>query len=1276
MNGFTVPTNINNAVQGQQSGQVQGQQYGQVQAPTNYTSTNYMIPSENAVNLANAGDYDVMEELDHVYKRHDMFIGSNTGYHHDERILDMKNPNKLKFITQNISWAEGAERIYLEILTNGSDNVDISRRNGFDIGILDIKMNETVISIRNGGRPIPIQLHHTGKWTPEVIFGTLRSSSTFSEKKVRTGAGVNGYGAKLTNIFSKKFVVKVGDPFNQKEYYQEFSNNMKVINEPIITPYSGEPYVEISYEMDFQKFGCDKYPLEAFYLYARHAADISYSCKVPVVFNGIKFNGYDIHTYAMWMGDYNNNYIIHYEWPHGTPLIDKKIGNKTVKYTSDPRIMPIVELCVIDTPDNGTITSYVNSMITRQGGVHVDAAFAPIIKKILDMVNNIGNGKKTTSSRKFKLMPADIKRHLTIIMSCHLDNPGYKSNSKVFLSRPKPKITIDDSILNKIKKWDIIERSYADLNAKQMRSLVGKGKTNKKKNINDLEGYDAQYAGDKKYSHQCSLYIVEGKSAKTVAIKFIEYTKNGSKFFGVLPLKGKPLNVMKAGFEQYANNEEIKAIKEYLNIVEGVDYTIPENYATLRYGRVIWLCDSDYDGFHIGGLGMNIFYHKFNSLLKIPGYFSFMRTPIVKINKGKETYKFYTLDDLTNWENSRTDLKTWEYDYYKGLGRYEDADAQEEIQNPVISSFIYNQAEDPQYFNLVFGKKMEDNRKKWIIDHKPYHGIEKYKEEPLWAFLNYEVVKHSISSVREKIPSLMDGLKDSQRRIIFACYKHWGAKVGKLTGITKIKTGNLASKASDITNYIHGEKSLQGAINHMCHTYPGTNNMNLLFPHGDHGTRLENGKDAADARYTQTKPTWALPYLFRKEDTPILEYIFDEGKYVQPKWYLPILPLILVNGSRAIGTGFASLIPTFNTVEIVQALLNYLINGVPFPDLIPYCDGFNGTIEVKDKSEMTKKREVYTFVPPDLSEFNLDNNEENNKVDNTEDDNIRGFAEAFPDSITDEVKEQLEENDDPLGLDKIGFDKKSQSGLRMITTGKFHFEGNAVVVTEIPIGKSLDQYKKWLTTLRDEKDKEKLQINDFECEISSKYANFKIIGFPNPNYKTLRLITVLSMGNMTALNENNIPARYKTTKDIQQAFYDRRAPYYEKRKQHNIKDITEKIYQKELKVIFINAVILGTENGYIEGKTIIIMKQESKNILPQARSIGFTDEQTTKLLDTVKSRHYTFSEINKLNNDVLKLKAEKQRIIDTDSKVPWVNELNEFLVAYKKHGGLSKNDAK
>jgi len=1240
--------------------------------------------------LATANDYSEMEELDHVYLRNGMFIGADVSPPHMERLLDFSEPKKLKFINQNITWPSGAERVFLEILTNASDNVDISRRNGFDIGRIIISMDEKRITIRNGGRPIPVQMNNRGVWTPEMIFGRLRSGSHFDEKVVRTGAGLNGYGAKLTNIYSKEFIVKVGDPFNKREYYQKFTNNLKNKEEPVISEYSGEPYVEISYVMDFNRFkypidyynnkfgNYDKYPGEAFYLYARHAADISYACKVPVVFNGIDFNGYDIVKYAMWMGNYNQNYIIHYEWPRGTPLINKKIGKQTVKYSKDPSILPIVELCIIDTPDAPRVTSYVNSMITRLGGVHVDAAYKQIVEKIRATINNVGRGKKSETSRKLQLMPADVKRHLTIIMSCHLNNPDFDGNTKDKLLKPRPSIKIRDDVLKKINNWEIVERLYADLEAKQYKALIGKGKKTRKKNLSGVDkGFDANNAGTEQ-SSQCTLFIVEGDSAKTAAVKMIENIPNGSDYYGVIPLKGKPLNVSKAGIEKYVNNQEIQLIKKYINCVEKVDYRIPGNYAKLRYGRIFWLCDSDDDGFHIGGLGMNIFFKKFISLLYIPGFFSFFRTPIVKVTKGNTTYKFYSQNELHKWEEKQESKKGWVYSYFKGLGKFEPADAREEIANPRITRFVFDERTDPQYFNLVFGKKQEDNRKKWIIDYKAYDGIEKYDELTCASFINYEVIKHSVSNVREKIPSIMDGFKDAQRKLVYGCYEKWKGKVGSTTA-KKIKTANLAGYTSDVSCYHHGEKSMQGTINHMAQTHPGTNNINLLFPHGDHGSRLQNGKDASAPRYSEIKPTWVWPYLFIDEDKPLLQQKFEEGEWIEPKWYLPILPLILINGSKAIGTGFASLIPTYHPIQIAQAYIERL-NGKKFEPLVPYFEGFRGSVTVVDK----KKKEKLKLASPDISsidlsgiKLNIDNNENTelniDKNENKELD-VVSMAAAFPESVDEETMEDIEmDNEMDLGLDKIGFGENTKSNLRIETKGCWEYVGNKIHVTELPIGRSFEQYYNWLVTLRDQKDKQKINIKDFKYNMSTTKADYTLEGFNNPTDKRLRLISTISLGNMVALNEHGIPQRFETVESLMEYWFNLRYPYYVKRKQIIIDSITEKIKNKQLRSRFIYAVIKGTENGYIKGQTIIIIKKKASEIIPQAQELGFNKEQCNKLLDSVKSRHYTYDELNKLAYEIQNLQSQKDLTEKRMVKDFWITDIMKFVEEYNKKGGISVN---
>ncbi len=1231
--------------------------------------------------LNTADNYQQMDPREHVLSRPGMYIGSAHSYDRIDRILDMSNTNKIKFINGNIKWPEGCERIFLEILTNASDNIVESRTQGFDVGEIVINMNNKSISILNGGKPIPVQMKpEKNMWVPEFILGSMLTSSNYSNKKVRTGAGVNGLGAKLTNIYSLSFTVKIGDPYNELEYTQTWKNNMTERSDPIITPYTGKAYTYIEYETDFSRFMSNNDPVilytehdnEAYTLYARHAADIAYACKVPIIFNGIRLEVQDIYTYAMWMGNYNENCLIHYEWPLNTKTTSKKIGKRMIQYAVDSRIMPIVELCILDTPDSGSITAYVNCMITRGDGVHVDAAQDATIKKILSIINNTdtkkGKKKGKDTSRKFKLNAGDVKRHLSIIISCHLNNPEYVGgNTKDKLRSPKPKIKIEDEELKLITNWDIVERLYAELEAKQFRALAGKGKLTKKKNIKTLTGFDATCAGDPKKSHLCSLFLVEGESAKTMAVGLISKMSEGSEYYGVFPLKGKLLNVMKSGFEQYYNNKEIEAIKEYLNIKEGIDYRDQNARNTLRYGKVIYLMDSDDDGKHIEGLALTLFYHKFNTLLSIPNFFMTFRTPIIKARKGKEHIKFYTIVDYKSWANTKNNILTgWKFKYYKGLGRFEEHDIESEIRNPLTTQYIYDD-QAPYYFNLAFAKKTKDERKMWITRHVDYDGIEKFTELPMSSFINYEVIRHSMVDVLRNIPSMRDGFKPSYRKVVRGCYVKWKTKTGSHT-TAQVKTAGLAGIVTEETNYPYGEISLVGCIDHMCLTYPGTHNIQLLYAHGDHGKRINNGKTPAAPRYTYTRPTYIWPYLFKTEDNDLLIYIYDEGKYIEPEFYLPVIPLSM-DGVRGIGTGFSSTIQSYNPIDIKNWLC-CRIRGMDLPTLIPWYKNFKGTVQIIDKNN------VESITPSNidlsglgiysLSEIVMNKEEENEIEKERMKLEMKDMRNMYTDYNINTQEKDENDDDDPLGLEEIGFSKKSKSNIGVLTTGCFHMDGTTVIITELPIGISMEAYNKWLIKLRDEKDKGKLKIRDFKMKLDQTIPYFEIYGFDNPTYKRLRLNKSYSMGNMVLLDINNKPKRYKTIDMLIEDWFQWRYPYYEKRKQNMIKVLDEKIILISWKIKFVLAIIDGTIRGKVPGENIVVMNIPKADIFNQTQLMNFPSDIGTKFVKETKLYTCTYEQVNKLKQSLDIWNTEKEIIVNIPASNYWLKDLDEFEKAYNE----------
>ena len=147
----------------------------------------------------------------------------------------------------------------------------------------------------------------------------------------------------------------------------------------------------------------------------------------------------------------------------------------------------------------------------------------------------------------------------------------------------------------------------------------------------------------------------------------------------------------------------------------------------------------------------------------------------------------------------------------------------------------------------------------------------------------------------------------------------------------------LSGYVSENAAYHHGEASLQATIVNMAQNFVGSNNVNLLQPQGQFGTRLEGGKDAASARYITTYLTPLARLVFPKADDAILDYLEDDGLSVEPKWYVPVLPLVLCNGNKGIGTGWSSTVPNYNPRDIVANIVRVLSLSLCACSLAPCC---------------------------------------------------------------------------------------------------------------------------------------------------------------------------------------------------------------------------------------------------------------------------------------------------------------------------------------------------
>jgi DNA topoisomerase-2 len=430
--------------------------------------------------------------------------------------------------------------------------------------------------------------------------------------------------------------------------------------------------------------------------------------------------------------------------------------------------------------------------------------------------------------------------------------------------------------------------------------------------------------------------LTEGDSAKALAVAGVSV--GGRDDFGVFPLRGKLLNVREASHTQMLNNKEISALKQIIGLQQGKVY---ENADKLRYGHVMIMTDQDHDGSHIKGLLINFFQYFWPSLLKVDGFLNEFITPIVKVTRGKSSRSFYTLPEYEHWKEENNNGKGWKIKYYKGLGTSTAKEAKEyftEIERHKID-FQPLDGEDEKMVNLAFGKNMANARKDWMNAYEEGTYLDQNVDSIKYTdFFNKELILFSRANNFRAIPSMVDGLKPGQRKILFSCFKR---KLFK-----EVKVAQLVGYVSEHSAYHHGEASLAGTIINLAQNFVGSNNINYLFPSGQFGTRALGGKDHASARYIFTKLSPITRAIFPEQDDNVLNFLDDDGLIVEPEWYVPIIPTVLLNGIQGIGTGWSTYIPAYNPRDLVKCMKQLIDNGgVDVENIKPWTNGFIGKME-------------------------------------------------------------------------------------------------------------------------------------------------------------------------------------------------------------------------------------------------------------------------------------------------------------------------------------------
>ena len=443
------------------------------------------------------------------------------------------------------------------------------------------------------------------------------------------------------------------------------------------------------------------------------------------------------------------------------------------------------------------------------------------------------------------------------------------------------------------------------------------------------------------------------------------------------------------------------------------------------------------------------------------------------------------------------------------------------------------------------------------------------------------------------------------RKILFAAFKK------NLT--SEMKVAQFSGYVSEHSCYHHGEASLNGAIIGMAQNYVGSNNINLFMPCGQFGTRLMGaGRDAASERYIYTYLNPITRKLFPELDDYVLKYNDDDGVCVEPIYYMPIIPMVLVNGAKGIGTGFSTDIMCYNPIQIIVYLQgkleNYSSEVMKTLLLEPFYKNFKGTIYPSDD-------QCQKYIIKGCYEI-LGN------------DKIR-ITELPIGTWTQDYKEFLEQ--------RISTTTSVKSGNKEDVIKDFKD-----MSTDLNVDFEITFYPGLMSKLL-------LEKHDYNIEGIEKY---------------LKLYSIQSTTNMHLFNEKEQLRKYTDVYEIIDDYYDIRYDYYAQRKAYIIVKLNNELKTLSAKARFIQ---------YNLDNTIDLRKKSKEEIFAILSNFQFDLSENNDYNYLIKMPMDSVSKENveKLMKEYEQKKCELETIKATSLEKMWLKELDELKIVYNEFLGTN-----
>lgn len=797
-----------------------------------------------------------------------------------------------------------------EILVNAVDHAVECRmkKTPRQVTYIDLKYDETgMFTCRNDGPCIQLKQHdgftkQDGRQVliPEVVFCKPLSGTNMTKDKDSIKGGVNGLGGKLANMHSAIFIVRVQD--GTYLYVLKCEQRMDVIHPAQLTQApSADIFTEVSMYLDYAAldYGQLSVPTrDEFMIWLRLRAMQCAAYLGDTV--KVYFNGQHMHVP-------NALALAQYYLPMYAPKSPKEaLVLSTQLKSTDPRFKKHPwDVAVVVSPEIRSFkcVTIVNGVPTASG-VH--------IKKLKKMIAEEGTKEvhKLLEDRQVSVMDATSSMFIIILAAIPgAEWSGQRKDELSYRDKDLDSFSLPRDFLKQLAPV-VTQAIMARLGKKEKKASAAKAKVKPDKYT------PAQLLGP-----GSTLCVSEGDSAMGMVEDGLGYGKSkvgqpSVRNFGIISLRGVPINALRnvvtvdtAGGkkqtirkQKLVDNKTFQSFEAAMGLRHDYTYETQAEINTLKYGRIVACVDQDLDGAgKILGLFITYLYTFWPALFRNEMVYWFM-TPVIRVfPKGNEkdpVAEFFHESSYREWwsQVAGEQKKKLHTEYYKGLGSHDDPDVLRMFSNfESMCVRIIMDEHMPAMIQTYYGEDASARKQILATPAEPVKS--EYIQQILasravpcsWIFATY-CKSYKLDALLRQIPNVIDGLNLAKRKSLYCAEKYFANRNDK------VKVNTMAGYIICNGAYEHGEMSLNDTLQKLPQDFAGARLMPLFIGFGQFGSRKKGGHDAAQPRYVSIKLNKKLTKeVFPLADLPLLDYVEQEGEEVEPKYYVPVLPYVLLD---------------------------------------------------------------------------------------------------------------------------------------------------------------------------------------------------------------------------------------------------------------------------------------------------------------------------------------------------------------------------------------------